>query len=201
MMAMTTSSSISVKALIRMFAPGWRPAIFITVQFPNESLDRKARHAFIFMTKKQWILLAVALALAVLYVHYFTDWFKPKVMQISYTERPLASRSRNSLPMVLFGFEGQQYRLSEIKVVPLAAWQTNQSVAPVWHLIANSRSAPVEFFQYSQDLPGMKPAIPREQPEPLQSNVVYRLFVRAGSLKGQCDFQLGGRPPALSSKQ
>ena len=150
------------------------------------------------MAKRQWILVAVALALAVLYVHYFTNWFKPRVIRISCTERPMMSHSRDSLPMVLFGFEGQRYRLSEIKVVPLGAWQTNQSVAPLWHLISNSRSARVEFFQYGQTLRGMKPAVARARPEPLESNVTYRLFVRAGSLKGQCDFQLGGRPPAAS---
>jgi hypothetical protein len=153
------------------------------------------------MTKKQWLLVAVALALALLYVHYFTDWFKPKVIRISYTERFLTSRSRSSQPMVLFGFEGQSCRLSEIKVVPLAAWQTNQSAAPVWHLTANSRSAPVQFFQYGQNLPGMASADLRARPEPLQSNVVYRLFVRAGSVNGQCDFQLGGRPPATSTNR
>ncbi|MGA9778833.1 MAG: hypothetical protein WBS33_11245 [Verrucomicrobiia bacterium] len=153
------------------------------------------------MAKKQWILIAVALVLAVLYVHYFTGWFKPKVIDISYTERPLMSRSRGALPMVLFGFEGQSYRLSEIEVVPLATRLANQSTAPIWHLISDSRSAPVDFFRYGQNLPGMKPAAPGARPEPLETNLTYRLLVRAGRLKGQCDFQLGGRPPATSTNQ
>jgi len=155
------------------------------------------------MAKKQWILIIVAVALAVVYVCYFTHWFEPKIIQISYTNRPLPSRgpSRAGFPTILFGFEGQRYRLSEVEVVPLAAWQTNQSTAPVWHLIANSRSAPVEFFRYGQNLRGMKPAVPGARPEPLKTNTTYRLFVRAGWLKGQCDFQLGGRPPTTSSKQ
>jgi len=153
------------------------------------------------MAKKQWILIVVALVLAILYVHYFTGWFKPKMVQISYTERPAMSRSRGALPMVLFGFEGQSYRLSEIKVVSLATWQTNQSVSPVWHLVSSWRSAPVEFFRYGENLPGMKPAVPGARPELLKTNVTYRLFVRAGLYKGQCDFQLGGRPPAISPNQ
>ena len=88
-----------------------------------------------------------------LHAHYFTNGFNPKVMRFSYTERPAASCSRNSLPMVLFGFEGQRCLLLETKVVLLRAWQTNQSVAPLWHLSSNSRSTPMEFFQYGQNLP------------------------------------------------
>ena len=145
--------------------------------------------------------MVAALLLACVYVYHFTGWFKTKTIQISYTERSLGSRSRNGPPMVLFGFNGQSYQLSEIKVVPLAAWQTNQAVAPVWHLISAARSAPVDFFRYGQNLRGMKADDLRARPEPLESNVVYRLFVRAGSLKGQCDFQLGDRPPATSPKQ
>ena len=102
------------------------------------------------------------------------------------------SRARGALPMVFFGFEGRSYRLSEIEVVPLAAWQTNHSTAPVWHLTARWRSAPVQYFAYGQNIPGMNPAIPGALPEPLETNVIYRLFARAGFAKGQCDFQLSG---------
>jgi hypothetical protein len=136
--------------------------------------------------------------LVCVYVYHFTGWFKPKIIQISYTERALPSRapSRSRFPAILFGFEGQRYRLSEIKVVRLAAWQTNQAAAPVWHLVSRWRSAPVDFFRYGENLPGMEPAAAGARPEPLETNVTYRLFVRAGWFKGQCDFQLGGRPPA-----
>jgi len=152
------------------------------------------------MTKRKWVLIAIALLLAFVYIYHFSDWFKPKIIQISYTERSLPSRnpSRAGFPAILFGFGGQLYQISEIKVVPLAAWQTNQTVSPVWHLVSNSRSAPMEFFRYGENVPGMKPAVPGARAEPLETNVAYRLFLRAGSYKGQCDFQLGGRPPATS---
>jgi hypothetical protein len=152
------------------------------------------------MTKRKWVLIAIVLLLAFVYIYHFSDWFKPKIIQISYTERSLPSRnpSRAGFPAILFGFGGQLYQISEIKVVPLAAWQTNQTVSPVWHLVSNSRSAPMEFFRYGENVPGMKPAVPGASPEPLETNVTYRLFVRAGSYKGQCDFQLGRRPPATS---
>ena len=83
---------------------------------------------FLLMTKQKWILIVAALLLACIYVYHFTGWFKPKIIQISYTERSLASRPfRNNPPTVLFGFAGQPYRLSEIKVVPLASL-ANQSI-------------------------------------------------------------------------
>lgn len=153
------------------------------------------------MAKKRPILIGVALVLIILFIHYFIGWFKPKIIQISHTERPMMSRSRGAVPMILFSFDGKAYRLSDIEVVPLAEWQTNRSVAPLWHLTANSRSRPLEFFAYGENIPGMNPAVPGARPEPLAANVIYRLFARAGSAKGQCDFQLGGGPVTRSPKR
>ena len=152
------------------------------------------------MTKRNWILIVAALLLACVYVYHFTGWFKTKTIQISYTERSFLSRGPAwpGQPTILFGFGGQPYQLSEVKVVPLEAGQINPAAVPVWHLISDSRSAPVEFFTYGQNLPGMKPAVPGSRPEPLETNVTYRLWLRVGSLTGQCDFQPGGRPPATS---
>ena len=159
---------------------------------------RAWRIQFLVMTKRKWILTVTALLLACIYVYHFTGWFKPKIIQISYTARSLPSRvpSRTRLPTILFGFGGQRYWLSEIEVVPLTAWQTNRAAVPVWHLVSNWRSSPVEFFRYGENLPGMEPAAAGARPEPLKTNIIDRLFVRAGWFKGQCDFQLGGRPPA-----
>jgi hypothetical protein len=151
------------------------------------------------MSKKQWVLVSVALVLAVLYVIYFTNWFKPKIIHISYTERSIRLRGRPGTPTILFGFGGQRYRLTEIKVVPLDAWQTNHFILPVWDLNSTTNSVPMTAFSYGQRLRGMNPVVPGARPEPLQTNVTYRIFVWAGSRKGQCDFQLGGKPPADSA--
>jgi hypothetical protein len=157
---------------------------------------------YLLMTKQKRVLIVTALLLAGVYLYHFTGWFKPKIIQISYTERYESARgSSGRFPLVLFGFGGQRYQFSEIRVVPLAAWQTNQAIMPVWHLVSRSRSAPVEFFTYGGNLPGMEPAVAGARPEPLTTNVTYRLLVRAGGYKGQCDFQLGGRPPATSVPQ
>jgi hypothetical protein len=147
------------------------------------------------MTKKNWVLISCTLVLAVVYACFFTDWFKPTIIQISHTARPLPSRSsRSAMPVaVVFGLD-RDYGLTEIKVVPLAEWQTNHSVLPLWHLVSSSKSTPIKFYFYGQNIDGMKPAIPGAQPKPLETNVVYRLFISAGSVKGQHDFQIGGRP-------
>ena len=58
----------------------------------------------------------------------------------------------------------------------------------------------MQYFVYGQNIPGMNPAMPDARPEPLKTNVIYRLFARAGFAKGQCDFRLGGGPVATAPK-
>jgi hypothetical protein len=147
------------------------------------------------MERKQWTLIVIAFLLAGIYLVYFTDWFRHKNIQIHYTSRAMPSRVPRGVksPMVMFGFD-QNFRLTEVKVVSLAAWQTNQNALPVWHLISDSNSVPVERFIYGQNIRGMKPAIPGAHAEPLESNLTYRLFVQAGPLKGRRDFQIGAHP-------
>jgi hypothetical protein len=147
------------------------------------------------MERKQWMIVVIAFLIAGIYVVYFTDWFRHKSIQIHYTTRPMPSRIPRGVtsPMVMFGFD-KTFRLTEVKVVLLAEWQTNRDTPPVWHLISDSKSAPVERFIYGQNIRGMKPAIHGAHAEPLESNLTYRLFVQAGSLKGQRDFQIGVHP-------
>jgi hypothetical protein len=146
------------------------------------------------MTKKNWLMLILLVGLAAVYVFYFSDWFTPKVIHISSTSRAILSRFRNNPPgnpamvPVSFSFD-RDYRLTELKVVPLAAWQTNQNVLPVWHLVADTNAAPIKIFTYGQRLRGLKPELPGAHAEPLQPEVIYRLFVTAGSAKGQHDFE------------
>lgn len=149
------------------------------------------------MTKKNWLLLAALVALAGVYVFYFTDWFKPKTIHISHTSRApgprLAGRvaaNREMVPLT-FGVE-PQCKLTEIVVVPLAAWETNRSILPLWHLVASSNAAPIKMFVYGQRLRGLKPAVAGGHAQPLQPNVTYRLFVTAGKAKGQHDFEIKG---------
>ena len=149
------------------------------------------------MNKKNFILIAVALALAGVYVVCFTDWFKPKTIHISHTVRPGRSGNRPgeaAAPLLAFGLGGD-YELTEIKVVPLAARQANPLAQPVWHLVSDSKSVPIKYFIYGQGIRGMKPEVPGVRPQPLQPNVAYRLFVTAGKARGRHDFEIGGSLP------
>ncbi len=154
------------------------------------------------MPRKQWFLLAVALVLAVVYVWHFTDWFQHKNIHISSTSRAALSRFRGGGISATVAFRLEKgYRLTEVKVVPLAAWQANPAVVPVWHLVGNRRSTPMEFFLYGENIGGMQPAVPGAKPGPLEDSVTYRLFVSAGSVKGQHDFWIGGKPPEESNSE
>ena len=48
------------------------------------------------MTKKNWLMIIVLLALAGVYIFYFTDLFKPKIIHITSTSRAIRSRFRNN---------------------------------------------------------------------------------------------------------
>ena len=147
------------------------------------------------MNKKNFMLVGLVLVLAGVYVIYFTDWFRPKTIQISYTSRPFGSGARpGQLALRLsFGLDGD-YELTEVKVVPLAALQANPLAQPVWHLVSDSSSDPISHFSYGENISGMDPAVEGTQPQPLQPGVTYRLFVAAGKVKGQHDFRIGVAP-------
>jgi hypothetical protein len=150
------------------------------------------------MTRKNWMLIGFALALAITYVIFFTNRFKPATIIIYHLTRPtgyaMQTRRSGPAPPITFGLEGTHI-LTEIKAVPLTEWQTNHNVPPVWHLVADSNPEAVQSFVYGQPIGGMKPAVPGAQPQPLQTNVIYRLFVTAGRSRGQHDFEIGGSLP------
>jgi hypothetical protein len=143
------------------------------------------------MTKKNLFLILAAIGLGVVYAIYFTDWFKPKTVTIFHTYRNLRPRAQREgvLPALNFGVS-RQLRLTELKIIPLAAWQTNEHALPVWHLVSDSNSVPVKQFFYGQFIGGMKPAVKGARSQVLETNVIYRLFVTAGNVNGQHDFEL-----------
>jgi hypothetical protein len=144
------------------------------------------------MTKKNWLLIAIAIILATLYLVYFTDLFKPKKIIISHTALRAMTQPGAALPLLLFNLNGS-FRLTELKMVPLAEWQANPHVLPVWHLVSDSNSVPVKIIRYGAGIRGMKPAVEGKRADPLDPDIVYRLFVTAGSIKGQHDFKLYGQ--------
>lgn len=138
------------------------------------------------MNKKNCVLIAFALVLAIVYVVYFTDWFRTKPIVISHTSRPMG---RNGRVITIFSL-GNYYTMTEIKVVPLAEWQTNRFALPLWHLVGKAEN-PVNHFVYGQSLRGMSPEVDGARVMPLQPGTKYRIFVAAGSLIGSHDFLSG----------
>jgi hypothetical protein len=149
------------------------------------------------MTKKNWLLVSFALVLAGVYAFYFTNWFTPKVIHIaSHNARATRANVKTDSATVPVTFKLERpYKLTELKVVALDEWQTNKNCLPLWHLIADTNSAPItKPFNYGQKIPGMKPDIAGARAQPLQPGVTYRMFVTDGSVKGQHDFQVIAKP-------
>jgi hypothetical protein len=69
-------------------------------------------------------------------------------------------------------------------------FQKNPRATPVWRLISDSNSVPIKMFTYGEHIHGMRPAFQGDEPQDLQTNEVYRLFVTAGWVHGQMDFKL-----------
>jgi len=145
--------------------------------------------------KRNLIAITTLVVLVGVYIFFFTDWFKPKRIEIFHTARmtpglrvgPRVKAAAENTRVIQFGLGGT-FRLTEIKVVVLDQWKTNPSVLPVWHLVSDSNSVPVKTFRYGQAIGGMHPAVGAVWPKPLETNVTYRLFMSSGSIKGQHDF-------------
>ena len=137
--------------------------------------------------------------LAAIYVVWFTDWFKAPKVHVFHTFRQIHFRRHTVAenPDVTFGVE-PQVRLTELKVVPLLAYEKDHNVTPVWHLVSDSNSVPLKFFYYGERIRGMRPAVPGMHAGDLETNVAYRILVTAEvnarkvKAKGQHDFELGG---------
>jgi len=143
------------------------------------------------MNLKNAALVTIAIGLALVYAVYFTDWFRPQTMQIFHTSRMVRGRrpSDHTLPNLTFGLS-HRFRLTSIEVVALAQWETNHNVLPLWHLVSDSNSLPVDSFFFGQNIRGLKPAVKGSLATLPATNVTYRLFVTAGKIKGQHDFEL-----------
>jgi hypothetical protein len=143
------------------------------------------------MAKKNWLLVLVAVVLAAAYVVFFTGWFRPQTVAIFHTCRNVRFRPAQGAgqPSVIFGLT-RPLKLTEIKVVVLADYQTNHNVLPLWHLVASSNAVPEKTFIYGQFISGLRPEVPGTRARPLTNDVTYRLFVAAGNLRGEHDFEL-----------
>lgn len=146
------------------------------------------------MTPKAKLLLACALVLGVIYVIIFTNLFRKEQMQIIVKLTPgrasAIPRPRDSAPVYPVAFRlNRRYRLKSVKVVNTAEYATNKHVLPLWHMVSDSNSTPQLTIVYgAPKIPGMRSAVPRAKPQPLEAGVQYTLLVDAGKLKAETNF-------------
>jgi len=146
------------------------------------------------MTPKAKLLLACAAVLGIVYVVFFSDLFRKQTMQIIPTFRPgrasAIPRPRDSAPVYPISFRfNRSYRFTSIKVVNAAEYATNKNAQPAWHMISDSNSAPQNVIVYGLPrIQGMRPAVARSKPQPLEAGVEYLLLVEAGRVKGRTNF-------------
>jgi len=147
-----------------------------------------------------WIAATILIFIG-LYAYVYRDSFRPKEIEIYHriaVGPPMRGATRTNqainVVQVAFGFD-RKCKLTEIKVIPVAALETNKNPPPLWHLISHSNSIPIKAFAYGDNIRGLRPLVKHSRPLPLESNVTYRLIVVAGWQRGQHDFTLGETLP------
>jgi hypothetical protein len=145
------------------------------------------------MTKKVWLLVVLAVALGSFSLYLNKDWFTKDRIQIYDRSRPAHAVFRRGQPEeaaidpIVFGFD-RKLKLTKVQVIPIGDIQTNKHPQPIWHLVSDSNSVPINAFTYGMKIPGMRPAVAGVRPEPLEPDVKYRLLIEAGTFKGEHDF-------------
>ena len=150
------------------------------------------------MTRKQWMLVMLAVILGSLSLYLNRDWFAKDSIQIICRSRANRTGGRppgdSAVEPVVFGLS-RSAKLTSLKVLSVSDLQTNKYPHALWHLISESNSVPVKEFYYGTHIHGMHPEVKDTQAEPLEPGISYRLFLEAGSLKGQRDFTAVAQDP------
>jgi hypothetical protein len=152
-----------------------------------------ARLVAVNMQKKEITLVAFLLILGVLYVVFFTDWFRKKTLTIVPSARPERGIAAGT-PLPVYFKLNRSCELTSLKVIPLQGTNFDAHTPPIWYLVANTNSRPTKLFQYGVPIRGMHPAIPKAQPEPLEPGHVYRMIVSTTDLTGYTDFKTMAMP-------
>jgi len=121
---------------------------------------------------------------------YSNNFFRKEPIQITPSIRPgRPSRVNPDVYPVSFLLDNK-YRLKSVKVVKKEDAEKSKYPKPVWHMISDSASRSTKMIIYGMPIPGMKPAVPKARPEPLEPNVPYRLIIEAeGGYTGYVDFK------------
>jgi hypothetical protein len=154
------------------------------------------------MTRKQWILIALAVVLGGFSLYLNRDWFARDSIHIQSRSRParIFSTRRNRPPTAsetdptVFMFH-PKLKLTSLKVIPLQQIETNKYPHPVLDLVSDSNSVPIDTWAYGWPIRGMRPSVKGATPDALEPGVTYRLIIEAGKLKAQHDFAPHPRTP------
>ena len=162
----------------------WRPVLLLPPMLP----PKKSR-------RNLWIASAVLVVIG-LYAYVYRDAFRARQIEITHrvvVGPPVRGLSRTNLNLkitqLVFGLD-RKYELTEIKVIPVSALTAGANAAPSWHVISDSNSIPVRVFAYGDHMRGLRPLVKKSRPLPLESNVTYRVFIKAGRATGQHDFSV-----------
>jgi hypothetical protein len=148
------------------------------------------------MTRKQWMLIAAAVLLGGVSLYLNKDFFAKDNIQISHRSRPVLAGARKK-PTRNFGnadiepitfFADRKLKMTCLKVIPVSEIETNKYPQPIWHLVSESNSVPIQEFGYGAPIPGMHPAVKGIGPEALAPGEKYRIVVETASAKIQHDF-------------
>jgi hypothetical protein len=163
------------------------PAAFI----PTVALEyfRPAqRQPCILMSRKQWMLIALAVVLGGLSLYLNHDRLGEKKIQIHHRSRPARpGDARSPVEPIFFAFD-RALKLTSLQVIPVREAETKKYPQPIWHLISDSNSVPTADVTYGVPIEGMRPAVQGATPDPLEPRVKYRLLITAGALKLEHDF-------------
>ena len=138
------------------------------------------------MTRKSWVLVAVATLLGIAYLFGFTDLGRVREIQINVTSRPFAPglAPGEALP-IIFGLD-REWSLTTIRVAPVAEI-TNTKPRWVWNLASEKGSAPSRGFAYGDDVEGLR-QVGGSAPSALVPGTAYRLEIEASGARGSVDF-------------
>jgi hypothetical protein len=172
------------------------------VQRPVEYPRPRQRQSIALMTRKYWILIALAAVLGGLSLYLNRDWFASEDIQIQHRSRPARaglfrrskSQAQSATDPVFFAFN-RKLKLTSLRVIPVRDIETNKYPHPIWHLVSDSNSIPITEWSYGMLIRGMRPAVKGATPDPLEPGVKYRLLVEAGKIKAEHDFVPVPRTP------
>ena len=141
------------------------------------------------MSRKQSLLALATLIVGGIVLYANKDWFFQPPIQISHRFDMSGGRFAQAPGTMPLFFElSRRLKLTSVEVFSLSDLQTNKASQPIWHLVADSNSAPTKGFLYGMIIPGMRAAACAN--EALELGAKYRLLIQAGSLKVQHDFVL-----------